>query len=91
MLGRANEPVVAAELQRRATGLARLVPALHPFYRNAGLSLAAAFNARSGKEATRAGLAAAFESDWRDALELEAASTAALDALEARQKDGDRR
>lgn len=84
VLARSAEPIVAAELQRRAAELARLVPALHAIYRNAGLSLAAAFSARDGSPAMRAGLAAAFESDLRDARELELASTAALDALEKR-------
>jgi hypothetical protein len=85
VLSRAAEPIVAGELQRRATELARLVPALHPFYRNVGLSLAAAFTARRGSEAMRAGLAAVFEADWRDANELAAASAVALDALEAQR------
>lgn len=82
VLARAREPIVAAELVRRAAELGRLVPALHPFYRNAGLSLAAAMAARGNSEAMRAGLVAVFEADWRDATELEAASSAALDALE---------
>jgi hypothetical protein len=82
ILARSAEPIVAAELQRRANDVTRLVPALHPFYRNAGLSLAAALTARRNSEAMRAGLAGVFESDWRDATELEAASAAALDALE---------
>jgi hypothetical protein len=86
VLARGAEPIVAAELQRRAAELARFVPALHPFYRNAGLSLAAAFSARGNSEAMRTGLAVAFESDWRDAAELEAASTAALDGLERKAR-----
>lgn len=87
VLARTGEPIVAAELQRRAGELARLVPALHPFYRNAGLSLAAAFTeSPEGRKPTPAERAAAFEADWRDAVALETASTAALDALEARAR-----
>ena len=59
-----------------ATALNRVVPALHPFYRNAGLSLAEVFARRASAEA--------FERDWRDATELDAATSAALDALEKR-------
>jgi hypothetical protein len=82
VLDHAGEPYVAAELQRRATELARLLPALHPFFRNAGLSLAELFAARQAGAVRRAEAARTFESDWRDALELAAASQAALDRLE---------
>lgn len=85
VLARASEPIVAAELKRRESDLARLVSALHPFYRNAGLSLAAVFRGRTAPPARRVALVAAFETDWLDATELEAASTAALDALDARK------
>ncbi|MBL9202677.1 MAG: hypothetical protein JNL39_19345 [Opitutaceae bacterium] len=83
-LGRAEEPIVAAELARRAAELSRAVPTLHPFYRNSGLSLAEAFASRGAKPDKRAAASSAFAGDWRDALELEAATTAALDALEKR-------
>jgi hypothetical protein len=73
----AGEPIVAAEIQRRATALNRLLPVLHPFYRNAGLSLAEVFAGRAPAET--------FERDWRDAIELESATSAALDALEAKR------
>ncbi len=76
VLAHAREPIVAVELQRRAAALNRVLPALHPFYRNAGLSLADALALRAPAEA--------FERDWRDATELEAATSAALDALEKR-------
>lgn len=79
---RAKEPLVAGELSRRAAELARLVPALHPFYRNAGLSLAVVFAGGEVTPREREGASAAFETDWRDALELEAATAAALDRLE---------
>lgn len=84
VLGHGGDVVVAAELRRRMTELGRLTMALHPFYRNAGLSLAAAFEAglERGAAAKREAAAAQFEQDWSDARELEAASAAALEALE---------
>jgi hypothetical protein len=81
---RAKEPLVAGELARRAAELARLVPALHPFYRNAGLSLADVLAGGDVTPRQREAASAAFEADWRDALELEAATNAALDRLERR-------
>ncbi len=83
VLARVEEPLVAAELARRAAELGRVLPALHPFYRNAGLALAEALGSRDQPAARRRELAAAAERDWRDARELEEASAAALDALEA--------
>ena len=80
VLAHASEPLVDAELARRVTELNRLLPALHPFYRNAGLSLATALGTRGA--AKYEAVCAAFEQDWHDARELEAATTAALDALE---------
>jgi len=82
---RAGEPIVAAEFSRRAAELGRLIPVLHPFYRNAGLSLAEVLRAPAAKPERRAELTAVFAQDWRDATELEAATTAALDALEAKR------
>ncbi|HUR58679.1 MAG TPA: hypothetical protein VM029_13285 [Opitutaceae bacterium] len=82
MLDHAAEPYVAAELQRRGADLARILPALHPFFRNAGLSLAEVFAARQAGPARRDESVRAFEADWRDALELARASQAALDRLE---------
>jgi hypothetical protein len=61
--------------------LTAVLPALHPFYRNAGLSLAAVFAAGPATARERTAHVAAFERDWRDAVELEAATTAALDGL----------
>lgn len=83
VLAHAREPIVEVELQRRTTDLNRLLPALHPFFRNAGLSLAAALAPGSG-EARRNEAASAFDGDWRDAVELTSASHAALDELEKR-------
>jgi hypothetical protein len=82
VLAHAREPRVDAELRQRAAELNRILPALHPFYRNAGLSLAEAFNAGASAESMRRARVAAFERDWSEALELEAATSTALDALE---------
>jgi hypothetical protein len=88
VLAHASEPIVEAELNRRAADLRRLLSSLHPFYRNAGLSLAEAFDASRIRPERRGALGAAFEQDWRDALELEAATTAALDAWEKKLGTG---
>jgi hypothetical protein len=81
-LAHGRETFIGTDVQRRAAELHRLVPVLHPFYRNAGLSLAAAFAAVSESAAKQATACASFERDWRDATELETAANAALDALE---------
>jgi hypothetical protein len=83
----AAEPIVAAELQRRAAELSRLLPALHPFFLNAGLSLAAVLSPELG-QAARLEALQAYDRDWSDAIELQQASRAALDELERR---GERR
>ncbi|HVS52287.1 MAG TPA: hypothetical protein VHD62_08020 [Opitutaceae bacterium] len=85
-LTHASEAAVRAELTRRASELNRLLPALHPFYRNAGLSLAAVLAAPTSSE-NPTGIATAranFARDWRDATELEAATASALDRIESR-------
>ena len=84
VLEHAREPLVDLELARRAAELGRLAGALHPFYRNAGISLTTALGTRTDVAATREGVCAAFEQDWRDATELAAATKAALDRLEVR-------
>jgi len=84
VLERAGEPVVDRELKRRAAAVNRLLTALHPFYRNAALSLADALAVRGAGAERRDAACAAFEQDWRDATELERASATALDALSAR-------
>jgi hypothetical protein len=72
-----------AALRAHAGRLARQVLALHPFYRNAGLSLARLLAAaETGPEDEFAAARAAFDADWRDGSELEAATARALDALE---------
>ncbi len=77
VLGRQSEPAVAIELATHAADVERAVPALHPFYRNAGLSLFEALRSRVATDAR----CDAFEQDWRDAIELETATAEALDAL----------
>lgn len=82
VMARAAEPVAAEKISRRAAELGRLVTLLHPFYRNAGLSLGEVFAARTAKPERRDAACEVFERDWRDAVELNEASSAALDALE---------
>jgi hypothetical protein len=81
-LAHGNEPPVAADLKRRATELNQLLLVLHPFYRNAGLALAEALGAPTTTREQREALCGAFEREWRDAIGLESATAAALDALE---------
>jgi hypothetical protein len=82
VLSQASEAAVDAERKRRAAVLNHILPSLHPFYRNAALSLAEAVGARGINPEKGAALVAAFENDWRDATDLDAASTRALDAWE---------
>ncbi|MSU50264.1 MAG: hypothetical protein EXS37_14455, partial [Opitutus sp.] len=82
VMARADAPIVAADLTRRLADLERLIPALHSFYRNAGLSLAEVIRTGVKFPARREALCATFEQDWSDAIELEAATSAALDELE---------
>lgn len=77
VLRRQTEPAVAVELASHAADVERVVPALHPFYRNAGLSLLDVLRARAATDAR----CDAFEQDWRDATELETTTTEALNAL----------
>lgn len=84
VLAHGTEPLVGEDLRRRATALQRMLPSLHPFYRNTGLSLAEILDVRSMPPAKRDAFCAEFERDWRDATELEAATTGALDAVEKR-------
>lgn len=84
VMARSGEPLVGVEVKRRAELLARLVPRLHPFYRNAGLSLAEVLGGKNPSPAKLDAACAAFEQDWRDATEIEAATAAALDRLERR-------
>ena len=84
ILAHATEVTVDTDLKGRAAALGRLLPALHPFYRNAGLALAEALAVRGRAAGARDVRCDAFEREWRDATELEAATTAALDAMEKR-------
>jgi hypothetical protein len=80
-LAHRRDPAVATEIARHSAVLTGLLSALHPFYRNAGLSLAAALAGGRDVDRERPAKVAAFERDWRDAVELETATRAALDAL----------
>lgn len=84
VLAHGREPYVRAEVERRALELGRLIPALHPFYRNAGLSLGEAFATGSADETARSAACRRYESDWRDATALETAMNEALDFMETR-------
>lgn len=74
-----GEPWMHAELEHRRSELNRNLPALHAFYRNAGMSLAEVF---AGERAGAQTALPRFETDWRDALELERVTSTALDARE---------
>lgn len=79
----AADVIVAGEFERRGQELQRLIPALHPYYRNAGLSLLDVFEKGAAVPGQRrTALVVAFEEDWRDGVTIEAAAKAALDALE---------
>jgi hypothetical protein len=86
VLARRSEPLVAAELARRGADLGRSVAGMHPFYRNAALTLAEAFALPAGPDGDRrkSVLGAQWERDWADGLALEAATHAVLDRWEAR-------
>lgn len=88
VLARRREPLVAAELARRGAELGRSVAAMHPFYRNAALTLAEAFALASDPEAERrrVALAAQWEKDWADGCALEAATREVLDRWENRRR-----
>lgn len=78
-----------AALAASARHISQNAAALHPFYRNAALSLVSALSAAATAKSADFALARErFEADWRDATELEAASADALDALEAQQTRG---
>lgn len=85
VLAHAGEPAVGEEFARRAAALTHVVAGLHPFYRNAGLSLAEALSSPGANPERRAALGAAFEQDWRDAVEIDAAAAAVLDSWEAKR------
>ena len=86
VLRRAMEPAVQAALAEKGAELQRLVPGLHPFYRNAGLALAACLAPSKRDAAELDALVAEFEREWLDATDLELTSREALDALAARRR-----
>lgn len=88
VLARRTEPLVAAELARRGADLGRSAAGMHPFYRNAALTLAEAFALPAGVEADRrrSALGAQWERDWADGLALEAATREVLDRWEGRSR-----
>lgn len=81
-----GEPAVEAVLSARAKVLQRAVPGLHPFYRNAGLALADCLAMKRRSEDELAAACAEFDHEWRDAVELEATTREALDALVASRR-----
>ncbi len=87
VLDNSHEPLVLAEIGRRRLQLERLIPRLHPFYRNAGLALDAALREGVKLPLRRGALLAAFEQDWRDGAELEESMNTALDGAR-RREDG---
>ena len=87
VLDNSHEPLVLAEIGRRRLQLERLIPRLHPFYRNAGLALDAALREGVKLPLRRGALLAAFEQDWRDGAELEESMNTALDGA-GRREDG---
>lgn len=87
VLAQSGEVWLDLERQRRITEVNRVVPALHPFYRNAALSLAAAL-AWKGTSAEAEALCRRFDQDWADALEIDAATQAALNELERQLAQG---
>ncbi len=80
-----QQPWIAAELQQRIGQLKGELGSnsLHPFYRNAAVSLGRAYEAaRMGNPGVFAIAEADAERDYADGLELENAADAALDQLE---------
>jgi hypothetical protein len=88
VLARRADPMVAAEIPRRRLEVERLIPALHPFYRNAGLSLAELLHTGPPDPKHDDATCATFQQDWADAVELESAANAALDTIEQRMSRG---
>ncbi len=85
-LRRRDEPAVAAAMATRAAELDRMLPVLHPFYRNVGLALADCFARGKGGPADADKLAAEFERELADGLDLETTSRRMLDAFEASRR-----
>jgi hypothetical protein len=77
---------VRAALTEKGSELQRLVPVLHPFYRNAGLALAACLAPAKRESVAWDALVDDFDREWLDATNLERTSREALDALVARRR-----
>ncbi len=87
VLRQRGEPAVAAMLSAREKELQRVTPALHPFYRNAGLALADCLEPKKRRSDDEfAAACAEFDREWRDAVELETTAREALDALAASRR-----
>jgi len=87
VLRQRGEPAVAATLSARAKELERVIPSLHPFYRNAGLALAACLASKKRRSDDELAVACEeFDREWRDAVELETTTREALDALTASRR-----
>lgn len=82
VLRRRAEWVVKAALAERSTELQRLLPALHPFYLNAGLALSDCLESKLKDSDLEAKLAD-YEREWENAVDLELTSREALDKLAA--------
>lgn len=79
-----DDAIVAEEVARRVARIERELRWLHPWYRNAALSLGEALEAiRAGDAVRFAEARAQFVRDAHEGSELEKAMDAALDALEA--------
>ena len=77
---------IKTELADRVRQLKEMLAVIHPFYRNATISMGAMYEAAlKGKEADFNAAKAALESDAVDGRELEDATGAALDALTPRR------
>jgi hypothetical protein len=83
---RTAQPAVRAALTEKGSELQRLVPVLHPFYRNAGLALAACLAPAKRESVAWDALVDDFDREWLDATNLERTSREALDALVARRR-----
>jgi hypothetical protein len=81
VLRRSEDAAVAALLAARVNELQRILPALHPFYRNAGLALADCIGGGAAKPEVIDARCEALAREWRDAVELETTAREALDAL----------
>jgi hypothetical protein len=87
VLRQRGEPAVAVTLSARAKELERVIPSLHPFYRNAGLALADCLASKKRRSDDELAVACEeFDREWRDAVELETTTREALDALTASRR-----